>query len=278
MAELLDADREVLLCTPLSCDCDEVGHHCWPKHFRSALPYPTETRWLLVWEDERKLHEEWIPRPPRVVVEETQQDGDLVILHWRGEREGDDDDAGCCELWYLVQWFDAAGETWRGVAPRTRATALRLPRELLLGRDLLQLRILASCGIATGMATLEVRGSGQGEPTLQIVMQRDQDTLGNQITAVLVGPGGRHLPIDTAGWIVGGREIAHGVNLDLRLLPQGSSEVRAFVRGTAAGGFSRSWTIRRDGGSFLLEQEGPGRRSAEQPAEPHTHPHPSPTH
>jgi hypothetical protein len=274
VVELLDVDREVLICTPLSCDCDEAGHHCWPKRFRSAVPYPKDARWLLVYEEERKLHEEWIPRPPRVEAK-VRQDGDFVELSWRAQHEGDDDDGdGCCEFWYLVQWFDAEDETWRGVAPRTRATDMRLPPELLRGQEVLRLRVLASCGIATGMATAEAKGRGREKPTVQLVTQRDGAALGNQVTAVLVAPGGRHMELDKAAWTVAGREVGLGASLDLRSLPQGTSEVRAFLKGST-GTFSQSWTVRRDGGRFMLEQEGPAQAN-EPPEEPHVHPHPVP--
>ncbi len=276
VAELLDVDREVLICAPLSCDCDDVGHHCWPKHIRGALPYPKESRWLLVWEDERKLHEEWIPRPPRVMIEQIQQDGDEVVVRWHGEREGDDDDAGCCELWYLVQWYDEEQEVWRGVAPRTRATHMRLPPEMLRGQEVLHLRILASCGIATGMATFEVKGSGPGDTKVGIITDRQGDVLGNLITAVAIDARGRHLTTRSASWVAGGREIARGPTLDLRALPQGRTEVQVFLQ-TESAGFCKSWTIRREGGRFLLDQEGP-QRTTRQPAKPHVHPHAKPTH
>ena len=185
VVEILDVDREVLLCAPLSCDCDEVGHHCWPKQFRSAVPYPVGARWLLVYEDERKLHEEWIPPPPRVVAK-IRQDGDVADLSWRAEREGDADDAGCCEFWYLVQWFDAEDETWRGVAPRTRATKMRLPPGLLRGGEALKLRILASRGIATGVAAIEAKGRGRGiVARSSICCEGDDDHRERQITQPL---------------------------------------------------------------------------------------------
>ena len=274
VVELLDVDREVLICMPLSCDCGETSHHCWPKRFRSAVPYPQGARWLLIYEKDCKLYEEWIPRPPRVVAH-VQQDGDVVNLTWRAEHEGDDDDADCCEFWYLVQWFDNDDKVWRGVTPRTRATKLRLPPDLLRGVEALQLRVLASCGIATGVAVVEVKGSGRGNPTVQLVAERSGDELGNQITAALVAPGGRHLPLDSAGWAVGGREVGRGASLDLRSLPQGSSEVRAFVRRSTDGEFSRSWTVRRDGNRFTLEAEGPV-DTVKPPDEAHIHPHPVP--
>ncbi|MDR3508064.1 MAG: hypothetical protein P4L64_09225 [Caulobacteraceae bacterium] len=277
VVELLDVDREVLICAPLSCDCDDVGHHCWPKQFRSATPYPKGSRWLLVWEGERKIHEEWIPRPPKVYVERIDQDGEEVVIHWRGEPEGDDDDdACCCHLWYLVQWFDPEDEVWRGVAPRTRANSLRLPPSILWGKqEGVRLRILASCGVATGEALLEVRGRGRGEPRLDLISMRDGDRVGNQITVVPVDPTGRHVAIDRATWIHEGREISQDKALNLRVLPQGRSEVKVFVDGEGLGGLTRSWIILREGDHFSLAEEGEQRRTRIARA-PHVHPHPPP--
>ena len=85
------------------------------------------------------------------------------------------------------------------------------------------------------------------------------------------------MPLAKAGWFVGGREVGRGARLDLRSLPEGSSEVRAFVQGSADGRFSRSWTVRRDGARFTLEREEP-ERTSEPPDAPHVHPHPAPNH
>jgi hypothetical protein len=275
VAELLDVDREVLICTPLSCDCEEVGHNCWPKHFRSIVPYPEQSRWLLIWEGERKLHEEWIPRPPKVTVEKVEQDGDHVEIFWRGEPEGDRDDADCCELWYLVQWYDPKQEVWRGVAPRTRANHLVIPPSMLWEDQAIALRILASCGVATGEARLEIKGRGRGEPNLQLVTVREGQVIGPEIRIVAVDPKGRHLTLDSAVWLAGDRELSQGPALDLRALPDGRSEVRVFVYGEGFEGLTRSWAIVRQGPRFELEKEGEQRRTV-QPPEPHIHPHPPP--
>jgi hypothetical protein len=282
VVELLDVDREVLVCVPVSCDCDDVGHHCWPKHLRGAIPYPEDSRWLLVWEGERKLHEEWIPRPPKVTIEgiETTDAGKTLI--WSGHREGDYDDACCCTLWYLVQWFDPEYEVWRGVAPRTRAERLLLPPSLLHHYGTLQLRVLASCGIATGMAEYEVQGKGDGQgnnppppqPNLTLVTQRRGEQLGNLITATPISVTGRHVSTSKEVWVVQGREVAKGPTLDLRSLKQGESVVRVFLQAGEAGHLSKSWTVQRKGDSFTLVAEGEHHVHTEM--EPHIHPHPAP--
>src|SRR5262249_32803876 len=44
-AELLDADKNVLACAPLSCNCDEGGGcDCWPKQIHDAIAWPEGAR------------------------------------------------------------------------------------------------------------------------------------------------------------------------------------------------------------------------------------------
>jgi hypothetical protein len=257
--ELLDVDREVLVCAPLSCDCNEVGHHCWPKHLRSALPYPKGSRWLLIYEDERKIHEEWIPEAPEVVIGHVVRDGDHVELTWQGKQRGDDDDDGtqCCQLWYLAQWYDTEDECWRGVAPRTRDTSVRIPPSLLLRQDALRVRVLASCGVATGMAQTRIDGyDKQPGPNLQLVSRSAADgSIGPLVRAVLVDPMGRHLSIRDASWMVGSRQVAQGAALDLRTLPRRGAEVRLYLH-TDGGAYSQRWTVQREGDRFRLQPLG----------------------
>jgi len=277
--ELLDVDREVLICSPLSCDCDEVGHHCWPKRFRVGLPYPKDSRWLLIYEGDRKLYEEWIPRPPSVTIEGLQEDDAGATLLWRGKIEGDADDASCCRLWYLVQWFDEEHSVWRGVAPRTRAERMPIPSALLQGKETLMLRVLASCAIATGMAMFEVRGRPTGPNTPQIGLispgtPGNNTALGNHITAVPTDVRGRHVRTSQELWVADNREIGHGPTLDLRSLKQGNNNLRVFLR---AGNHSlnKSWTILRQGNQFSIISEGE-QQITMSPQEQHVHPHPKP--
>jgi hypothetical protein len=49
-----------------------------------GIPYPDGTKWLLVWEDEKKIYEEEIPDPPEVEITGTEPHQEGVILKWRG--------------------------------------------------------------------------------------------------------------------------------------------------------------------------------------------------
>jgi hypothetical protein len=275
--ELLDVDREVLICSPLSCDCAAVGTHCWPKRSRTALPFPKESRWLLIYEGDRKLHEEWIPRPPRVTIEGVEETDAGSTLVWRAQRQGDDDDTSCCELWYLVQWYDEEYDVWRGMAPRTRAQRMVIPSALLEGKETLQVRVLASCAIATGMAVFELRGRAgdRGVPQISLVSSGtpgSSNALGNLITAVPIDALGRHVRTSQEVWLAGNYEIVHGPTLDLRSLKQGSTTLRVFLRARQHS-LNKSWTVLREGNRFSLTSEGEQQATAS-PQEQHIHPHP----
>jgi hypothetical protein len=181
-----------------------------------------------------------------------------------------------------VQWFDPEDEVWRGVAPRTRAERLLIPESLLLQYGTLQLRVLASCGIATGMAEYEIQGKGDGQgnrpqapqPNLTLLTLGTGEQLGNQITVVPVSATGRHQATSKEVWVVEGREVSNGPSLDLRCLKQGESHVRVFLQAGDGGHASKSWTVKRAGDTFTLVAEGDHHVHTQM--EPHTHPHPAP--
>jgi hypothetical protein len=274
-AELLDVDREVLICSPLNCDCAETVCHCWPKRFFTPLPFPKESRWLLIYEGDHKLHEEWIPRPPCVTIEGVQENDAGTTLIWHGQREGDDEDASCCQLWYLVQWYDEEYDVWRGVAPATRAERMLIPHTLLAGREKVDLRVLASCAIATGMAVFHAQGrGGPNSPVISLVSEMAGNVLGNIVTAVPFDPRGRQVATSQEVWLADGREIAHAATLDLRSLKQGTTTLRVFLR-AGDNTLNKSWTIVRSGDRFTLVSEG-DQHPCESPPEQPIHPHPKP--
>src|SRR5262249_51466889 len=88
-AELLDKDRQTLTCSSLHCDCDHLGCNCWPKTIRDQVPFPKESRWLLIWEGDTKIYEEEIPDAPVVKITGVDQKKEGVVLHWEGSWQGD---------------------------------------------------------------------------------------------------------------------------------------------------------------------------------------------
>ena len=275
--ELLDVDREVLLCMPLSCDCDDVIHNCWPRRFNTAVPYPAGSRWLLIYDNDRKIHEEWIPRPPKVEVElERSENG--WLLKWKAKPEGDADEGGCCHMWYLPQWFDEDDKVWRGIVPRTRAEQNVLQKELIESAQSasLQIRVLASCGRATGIGTLHARREGDGRPPeIKLVYHEDGGAIGAAVSVVAVAAHGRHLRTSKEVWLADNKEIGKGSKFDLRRLKEGDSDLKVFVQTTGHVLYSKSWGIRRQGGRFTIVSEGE-QRAVSVSREPHVHPHSHP--
>ena len=62
VAELADECRNPLAWWPLT--PSPGPSYRWPKTFHGSVPYPPEARWLMIWEQDRLLHEECIPSHP----------------------------------------------------------------------------------------------------------------------------------------------------------------------------------------------------------------------
>jgi hypothetical protein len=166
------------------------------------------------------------------------------------------------DLWYLVQWRDRF-HTWRGLAPRTRATRQTVPKRIFAGERRSFVRVLASAGIATGEAVWEgeiLQAGGRRPPKVEIGLTG----------MILSGAGTTFLPsflkaaVGTASgasasfakmrWYDGnGAELARGRRLNLAGLPVGRHQVTARVAGTGVGEGTASWLIeRRADGRFVL--------------------------
>jgi hypothetical protein len=277
-AELLDADRNTLYCATLHSDCNRTGCKCWPKVTRDQIPYPSGSRWLEVYDSEKKIYEEYIPNPPAFKIAGSHQQEGGVLVTWEAEKSNDE----CC-LWYLVHWYDAKAETWRGVAPRTQANSLLIPSRLFANDPRLMIRVLATSGIATSAASSTVTlGKWQGTPVKPslVGVQPAGDkpaALPAMIQAMAVDLAGSEVDYARAAWFRDtGAQIARGNSLDLRSLPPGRHRLR-FAAPLPGGGFTAcGWLIERTQAGFLLHGE-----IAEPPAQPATveapredHPHP----
>jgi hypothetical protein len=165
------------------------------------------------------------------------------------------------DLWYLVQWRDRRG-TWRGAAPRTQRTSLKIPRRLFQRERLIAVRVLASSGIATGIGTWEgsltppagPRG-GDVEVSLVGVETRKEGAhpIPNVLRAVAHGPDGGTIPGATLRWYDSrGAEIGRGRSLDLSLLPAGQHQIT--VVAPQHDGATATWLVERtrEGGARLL--------------------------
>jgi hypothetical protein len=269
--EFQDAERNPIECDLLVPDCS-AGCQCWPKTFLNDVSFPQGARWLIIYEDERKLHEERIPDPPGLHILGTEEQKDGVVLQWapEGPEEG--------RLWYLVHWLD--GDDWRGVAPRQQETSILLPRRLFIESPALLVRVLATAGIATGVAETTVRLDNYqpSEPEISIREALPEEQLPaplpNVIHAIVRDSGGRQVLTDSMAWFTDdGQQIGLGQSADLRALEFGEHEVRVVVRRLGGQGLMRVWRIERTAQGFVMKQVLPSPQIAEV-AEDHPHPHP----
>jgi hypothetical protein len=271
--EFLDADRRVLDCSHLHCICETEDCACWPKTTRDALPYPQGAAFLVVYEDEKMLYEEPIPDPPKVIGGKTQSGKDGITISWK-----DSADAKA----YLVHYRDAKGRAWRALAPRTTDTSAVIPWTLIARSRKLTVRVLASSGIATGHAEIELAAGDKPPPDVHLTL------LGNgslsegpyEIPAVPTvlatdGAGGQVSDVHLQ-WVDGrGGSLGRGRQVDLRQLPNGRHVIRVVVRGHGGRTAGKSWVVERNRDRFTLHAavRDPPRR----PRGPvHEHPHPAP--
>jgi hypothetical protein len=273
--EFQDNEHNPIGCAPLVPDCS-AGCECWPKTFLNDVGFPEGARQLVIYEDDRKLHEEPIPDPPtlRVVGSEEQEDG--VVLQWAPE--GPPDEHGG-PLWYLVHWLD--GDDWRGVAPRQQEASILIPRRLFIDSPTLRVRVLATSGIATGIteATLHLDSYQPSEPEVGIREALPEDQLPaplpNVIHAIVRDSGGRQILADSMAWFADdGQLIGRGQSADLRALSPGEHEVRIVARRLGGQGLMRAWRIERTAQGFALKQVLPPTEITEVVQHPHPHPPP----
>lgn len=264
-AELLDKDQNTLVCAALHADCNRVGCKCWPKITRDQIPYPSESRTLVVYEGEKEIYREEIPKPPAVTIEGFDQEKDGVLVKWSSPKG-----EGKKSLWYVVHWYDARSESWRGVGPRTQETSFLIPQNLFATGAEVEVRVLATSGIATGSATKVVSLDNwkYESPSIRLLganPSADVPVKGmDVIRAGTFDKSGRQLDDTRSAWYAGnGAELARGSSLDLRKLGLGRQVVR-FATPLVEGGFAAtSWLVEGTPAGFLIHQQIP-----EQPAKP----------
>lgn len=272
--ELIDRDGVVLDCGRLRCPCNESGCKCWPRRIRGAIPLPEGVRWLRVRDGDEEIYKEEIPDPPKVRITSQKSQKDGVHLAWRSDARKD----GC----YLVQVRDSAGETYRGLGPRSSRTSAVIPRRLFTDGPSLSVRVLASSGIATGMAESEVELDDYEPPEIVLrlleveAQEEGPERVPSVVSVLATNTAGRELPGDQITWYDGnGNQIAKGAQVDLRMLPNGTGVIRAVARGHGGRTAGTSWLIERGDADFLLLARIPDPRRLSRD-QPHEHPHPRP--
>lgn len=268
VVEFTDAAGEVLSADCLygpgdPCGCCGGGAKLWPKQIVQAVPFSTRARRLAIYERDELIHEQDIPAPPRLHLACTGGDedspADSLSFRWTA---GADSNGG--DLWYLLHWRDRGG-TWRGVMPRTRATSAEVPKRLFGRQARVAVRVLATSGIATGMAVWEGDIYHAPLPPRRrgpILVPQGMEAPGTEpgelppvLRVTAIDRHGAGIAAPEIVWFSGnGAEIARGRSLDLRLLPPGRQVVRAVLLDSGEGTAVAAFLIERgrDGGFRLV--------------------------
>jgi hypothetical protein len=250
---------------------DDASYGCgtdpcvWPKKFTQAIPYDPSANRLVILDCDKVIFDEKIPEPPKVWLEckdADNRESKVIRCHW-GVEGGSEDG----KLWYLLQWRDRRG-VWRGVAPRTQRTEWDVPKSLWVrGGVTIALRVLASSGIATGLAMCEARleyggDKGRGPRRVTIGLADVSPTgpatveLPPIIRATVIGPEGATSAVGEIGWHAAqGGLYGHGRTLQLSALPYGVHVLRATVANGGDGSGEASWLVERTrDGRYLLHR------------------------
>ena len=244
VAELADECRHPLAWSPLT--PSPGPSYVWPKTFYASVPYPPGARWLMIWEEDRLLHEECIPPPPRLDLTCTASSAG-VHLSWDGEPAG---------LWYLVHWQDRDGN-WRGLDQRTQDTTALVPAALF--DEQAAVRLLATSGVATASAVCtQALPRRLRELTITVAPLHSPPTnatLGWR--AFVYDAAGRSVSSDDLRWYdPAGRQIGKGATLPIGVVD--SDEVTLTIRDRLVGpGLAhRTWRVRGVGADRTLEETG----------------------
>ncbi len=267
--ELQDNDGNALKIACLYAGGHDVGCSCgcgrgqWPMRIDQAMPFDSKATKLVLYECDKAIYEQAIPAPPNVEVKvqgADQPEAPDLAISW----DAGSTDKGSDNLWYLVQWRDGRG-TWRGCAPRTQATNLRVRKKIFGKQKEVMLRVLATSGIATG------EGIWQGELKQPVPAVRDDLrvhlagipskgsgswTLPAMLRVSVFEPNGATVTKPKIRWYDGrGVELGRGHTFNLHSLPVGFHVLQATVFETGHGQGCAQWMIERTvKGEFRLHR------------------------
>lgn len=259
--EQRDADDRILLSEYLyenrsGCGCS--GDEClWPKRFRQDIPFDPKARKLVILECDKEIFSIDIPTASKVELACTGGDdakASTVTCKWSAGGEGEQG------LWYLLQWRDRRG-TWRGVAPRTQCTEGEVPKSLWTRETEVALRVLATSGIATGLAACQVRLAprrerAKGPREVSLHLLGAEPVSGSHAggtadlppvvrVAVRSNDGTASAAGDVSWHGPDGGLLGRGRSLPLNVLPVGVHAVTASVADTGDGAGSATWLFER---------------------------------
>lgn len=255
--EQRDAMGRILLAEYLyeqrsGCGCS--GDTClWPKRFRQDIPFDPQAKKLVILECDKEIFATDIPDAPKLQL--TCKGGDdaetaTVACTWSAGGEG------VRGLWYLLQWRDRRG-VWRGVTPRTQKTEWDVPKSLWKREKEVALRVLASSGIATGIAECSFalaprrdRTKGPREATLHLLGAEPASAASAALppmvrVAVRSDDGTTSVAGDVTWHGANGGLLGRGRSLPLNVLPVGVHAVTAYVADTGEGSGTATWMFER---------------------------------
>lgn len=233
------------------CGCDEIK---FPVIIRQAIPFPKESKEIVISECEKEIFRMYITEEPIVKIkckgieDEKRED---ITLEWTVSLKEKNE-----SFLSLVQWRDRYG-TWRGVAPRTEKTTMQIPKRLFSRQKNIGIRVLVTSGIATGQALWDgdCMYPPSSKPTdvqvdIQLVGVNPNENKSINIPAILkavpiIDRSKTHLLPEIIWYDESGAEISRGSTIDLSVLPYGESYITASVLETGHGYGINQWLIER---------------------------------
>jgi hypothetical protein len=250
--ELLDKNGEVITCQNLvnssqKCNCCSS---CYPKNFYQAIPFSSQATKLIIRHCDDTIYEEEIPAPTDLrLSSEYNAKNKSFRIEWKDKTENTN------EIWYIVHWQDSHG-TWRGLSYRTQSTSAEIPIHLFGKRRDLNIRVLASSGIATGVIETQLSLKQANTSDADIVLISDpsnNNSIGPVLHAkILVEKGENVRPIECIWYDDQNIEMQKGKTIHLGKLDQGEHLIRVVMFDNSGGKYERSWLIERKANNFHL--------------------------
>lgn len=253
--------------------CGCRGDGAWPKRIAQPIAYHVGAELLRIYDGDTTIFEEKIPRRPDVwldVYGASDESAAELTLKWQATSE----DLPDVRHLFVAQYLDNRGN-WRGIAPRTRDFGLTVPKTGVVRKDgTARLRVLASSGIATGMAgwdgkIVAVRRDERGEHGRDAarIVARGQTvakrrSAGQHRLQLVHFDGYSPAGHDDMRWYDGrGVEIGRGTGLDIAWLGEGEHDIMSMAVSSGVDGVQH-WRIRRDADGQVTVS-GPGRPVAD---------------
>lgn len=253
--ELLNEKGVSLSCSRLREDCWHCDAFCWPKRVRQAVSYPDGARKLRILHGADTIYEEDIPDPPAVKVDcSYDSQTNRIRIRWSATAPADTSSEGGGEganLWYLVHYHSRGA--WRGLGPRTQQREAWLNVKQLAVPATTPVRVLATSGIATGIAECVPKTKGPAPPPEGRLIDTGGDPseegpvpLTHPLRVHAIDDGGRLLVGADIRWYdESGRELARGRDFDVGRLGVGQHVITAVATQTGGRPIGRTFVIGR---------------------------------